>query len=881
MKQRLYRMVWLLLILLAVYWQWGAHWPTWQFDSGTEQVDFEQASVATVYPLQQGQRLEFPLNSARFPLRVLSNASLEHRAFQAATASINLANGDEPKRWHYQVHYQILDEQNQVLTEKAYHFWSYPQFYEGQTPDERVTKHFYADSQRIAADTRLMLIAPDQSIRAQARRLRIHITPLDQGIEDIAIRLYERIQLDDKQITYRWQRLSAQQKEALVEGNIYGPAFLTDQEKFNLLRYRIQPLGALGVLGQDYQQRKLYSRNLADELPEQYRLYSAGYNFGGHLLAVLPIARVPLTQVDQPQDQRQDLASQAGTAEVTLNWLFSRREQSDQGSDTGMVQFTWISANGQTQRSWTQEVQSGQLVAQRLAEGTLLLSSAEQWLVRQWQLIEVGQPSADAPDRAQRIEIQPKVNQLRVYRPVAEQVASLSAQPLKLRYRIPTYGHAAVPLRVDVRQHLNPEAAMVPHHAAPAPRMRWLDAQGQLIREWVLADSLALNPFEQMIADPNAQLSQAQPQYFMLPEQVAEIEILGGSQHLISLYTRPEALPRVINVPEDYQPFSEQAKMPYWFMVLPQHAQQLQMQGQSLLLELRPQPQAPLDPELLSGQYHWQSYTPEGDWLGRYIISPRETQLPLRIESAPVSLQKIEAGHQYTVHFQHAYRPQVSPELFYFRHSIRPETVKIWLNGQLWASQRIGQSQGKLTLPKINTDSRAKLRIESEPNIQWYLSHQLSQSNSYLRRLVAKVPSNGVIEIPFEKTAPQETLTLTFYQGQAHSNLDRIPLALEIVPQQPLKRTEVSHTQWSALKRHYRIALDTRQKSQVLEQNQQLYSTHPAYVTLAEDLPAGRYRLKLTLDAKQSEYFSILQRRSGLKDPNDLYFDALPGRYDD
>lgn len=869
MKQRLYLWLWFFLLTTVLYWQFGANLSLWNLGDSGKRVDFDQASVATVYPLQQAQILEFPLNGARFPLRLLSNATLNQDFFQSQMARINLANGDEPIRWHYQIQYQILDENNQTLEEKDYHFWSYPQQYDLQEGSRWITKNFYADSRQIAADTRLMLIAPEPSITAKARRLRVSVSQLDQGADDIAVRLYERITLDDKQIAYRWQRLNNKQKEAIVEGNIYGPEFLSEQEKFNLLRYRVQPLGALGVLNQDYQQRKLYTRDLKDELPEQYQLYSAGYNFGGHLLAVLPIE-----QTTQPNDH-------AANTLIALQWLFNRREQSAAPKTPGVVQFTWISPDGQEQKSWQQTVQEGELVQNTLPVGTVLLSSAEQWLVRQWQLVE-GEGDSAEPQTQIKIETEPKLNKLRVYLPASDQQTSKfnmsNNDAVSLRYRISNYGQQAVPLRVDLRQRLNPEQVDTKSSSQPL-RMRWIDQTGQLVREFVLNTGVELNRFEQVLTDPDIQLSQPYQQYFMLPARVAEVEITGSSHHYISLYTRPESLPKITNVPEDYHPFSEQAKMPYWFVIQPQQAQLLQMQQQSALLELRPQPKSELDLELLSGHYHWQSYTPEGDWLGRYLISPRESRLPLRIESAPVSLQALDVGKTYSVRFQHAYRPQIEPHLFFFRDRIQPEKVQVWLNNKLWLSQNIGQSQGKLNLPMVNVGKMAKLRIESDHKTTWYLSHQLSEQNSYLRRLVAKVPENRVIEIPFEKTEPRETLNLTFYQAEA--DLARTQLRLEVIPLQKFTRAGSDQQQWSALNRQYNIALDLSKKSQVLEKKQQLYSTYPAYVTLAEDLPNGHYRLKLILDSKQSQYFSVLQRRSGLKNPNDIYFEALPGQYDD
>ena len=129
------------------------------------------------------------------------------------------------------------------------------------------------------------------------------------------------------------------------------------------------------------------------------------------------------------------------------------------------------------------------------------------------------------------------------------------------------------------------------------------------------------------------------------------------------------------------------------------------------------------DPRLLRGEYQWQAYRPDGDWLARDLLLPREPGLPLKADSLGVVFHKLIANETHRLTFSVGDGlNQLRPTLFYQRDSEEPIMLRIILGGVMWYQLEIAQRRGELHLPMLAAGEH-QLEILADTGTELFLNY--------------------------------------------------------------------------------------------------------------------------------------------------------------
>ena len=754
--------------------------------------------------LQQGDNwLEFRLDGNGSSLHVVSNASVQFAQ----------ESGNETV-WWYAFHYQLLDGDGEVLREGEYYHRTHITRYREPRRGRMVTRSFLLDPQRVPTDGRRMVVPVLPADRPV--RLRLRVSHADPGLLDVMFRVYEQETLAEHKLDYGWQRLSEPGKQALARGSVYGPEHLRPTEQQNLLRARWRPLGPVGIKGNDYLARKIYTQQgnqeeVVDDAVLPYGLYVDSNTNG-----IIPLP--------------------PGGGRIVLQW-------------TPAAAFADASANEQILLRWY-----GRNLGQR-AETSVPLADPQHRLEAEFGegLLEVvcRHPvvvRAFLNGNESTPEITPEETRLRAYMP---------GETLPLVYQVDHVADRLTPLRIDVRKVLTADVTL-----QQPVRFEILDAAGKRLTAGDLHQDTTPSQYDRLSTiDPGTRLSEPSRNYFNLPVGAAELRIYTGSSSLVSAYSRPADLVREMRYPEDlvYAQLDEQdeQRQPAWFVLQPANEQELLsgMRTQYVLLQNRP----PVDdPRLLAGQYGWEDYQPDGQWSGRHLLLPRAGELPVRDESRGAVFGELPANQEVTAVLRDfAGHRELRPTLIFQREQEQPATVSVLLDGSTWHEARIIGSNGQLQLPETPA-GKHRIRIQGPDTVRWFMNYLDKDGPAYVRRLAIRTGPEG-LEFSYPKqTADAEVLTAQLYQLQGNRLRLHVEIEHEAGPQlQPL-------ADWTFVRRIYDLRISDDPRVMVLNNGSTTVDGGQRFfISLGTDLPPGNYRIRLWPEQKAQAYLALYRLLPG------------------
>ena len=681
----------------------------------------ENARRSSAYAVPGEQWLTFSLLPGGGRLRLLTNAQLPLDAVDLGRP--------EPVKWTYALQYRVLDGQDRVLSNETLQLESVIGIIE-QTDGERLRALYQAPGGSAVTEGRLVYLAePGDS----AARIQLRLAPLTAPVRGVIARLYQREQIPEHQLGYQWQRLSSADKARLGEASVHGPARLSDRERRALLRRRWQPLAPSGIEGRDYQRVTLYQlgteagASIKTPVPPAGRLAGPGHDL------VLPIpapggqVRLQLTPVDAAT------ATDAGAPSVELRWIGRPATQ---------------------QAQWQQPLDTDFIA--ELEPGLLLVQTPEPLAVRAWLT-----PSGASEAR----EITPEPTYLRAWELGPE---------LPLQYRVAHIGTTPTPWRLDLRRLQRPEPLPSPPQPPPSPpasttkqrpaqtspmaasekttepapaavletaqsaddgsmpfdlHYQWLDDSGRILNQGNLRGAPPVSRLDWLPREPEARVSDVETFYFQLPAQVATLVLNSAETMLASASTRPPGLPRQVILPEptlksqtdltiETTAAMEQAANPTvpqprpdWFLLRPPDWAERRRRGDSALLIRQPRP-AEIDPQLLSGEFRFESFQPDGRWRGRYLLLPANDST-LRTESLASRFIALTPNQPQQLRFASRTQP-LEPQLLYLNEAGANEAneagankagagaaLSLRLDRQPVLSRTLRSETGLLSLPAI------------------------------------------------------------------------------------------------------------------------------------------------------------------------------------
>ncbi|NOZ54756.1 MAG: hypothetical protein GXP08_16735 [Gammaproteobacteria bacterium] len=819
------RSLFIIILLLLIGFSYEKQWYSKPW-SGLQKSTtlLEYARPSPTYLLNKTKWLKFALDNRGDVLTVISNASITRS--NAIQSDIT---------WKYAIDYQILNAAGTLLKQKTYHHRTRLTQYYDKIKKTLLTRTFYLNDSLMPTDGSIMRINTEGLDNPAILQLKLasHSTALNE----VMVRIYQPDPIPVHKLASTWQRLSAKQKVFLGRGSVYGPELLREQEKRSLLRNRSVPIGPQGVRGQDYQDRVLYFlRDYPDELVEQkdQAVLPVGLFVDTWLRGVIAIPKqgVRLAVQFTPIESSMITAS----SHLDLQWT---------GHGPSAPKRQKLILNTQTS-----------VLLQHFDGGTLEIQSPIAGVVRAYAVTGNSQQELDIAPlylRSYQIDMQSPIT-----------------------YLVEHTQNMATPFRVDLRVFTSP-LEISPHSRAKSVSYEIMDKQKNIIKQGKLSIDTPISVYDRLSMDHrNWQLSDPSRHYFLLPKKAAKIRFTSKQPVLLTAYSRPPDLARILQVPQDYYTLHDNQKLrqPAWFRVRAVNNTILENNNQTVLLRIQRRPREKNE-HILAGNYLWENYQPSGSWRARYLLAPRNNTLPTRHSALGITFRTLPAQTVVPIEFQALpNREQVTPSLVYLqervindapqnhpsfmRNNSPPNAIDIILNGKHIYHRNMTNSRGIIKLPRLPA-GKHNIEIKSPQSTQWFINYATTSDTLFMKRLAYRLSAKGLHFI-YNKTSPEDALSAQLflpYGTQHHVNVN---VNIDLVR----KRGIGPFRNWSFLQRTYKVVPDNEQRIVVLNtHNEFVGNSQRLFITLGSDLPIGQYRIHVTPEQNINAYLLLYRLTPG------------------
>ncbi len=773
---------------------------------------------AIVYQLDPHEWLSFDISSSGDLLfRLISNAE--------TPAGVD----DETAPWQYSLEYQLLSSANTILLEQEYHFRTRRTLYKNTEAADRPADAseepalFYLGGPLQPTDSRAIQLLFHN--HPNAARLRVRLKQLDAPLQGVVLRLYQRESIPEYKRTHGWARLNDRKKKVLARGNVYEHEWLTKAEQQQLLATQWNPMAPIGVTGHEAYRRNLYvlrekegERVIDPVIPEG--------------LLVRPV-------------QNGIIAIPPGGGSLTLHITDLEQELGDKSPSESLLR--WISDNDDEEEMVVTLDQPISTFQHDFKDSGLLEIISTRTLVLNARIT-----TADGSDN----DITPENIFLAAYSVAADQWLEFSIQHLS---------SFATPLRIDAR---SLQASDTP--AKMSLSYRLLDDAGKLLADGQCQAEVSLSRYDSLLEQTDSPSTVSDPlRCYIRPSQaVARIQLSLNGAGLLTAYNRPADLIAETRVPEDYISYDpRRQRLPSWFRIRAKQHDQLQREARlkNLAIQKRPRQR---DAEIQAGRYLWEDFQPQGDWVARHLLNPRDSRLPVREHSLSSIYREVPSDRTVTLDFAASDGLQMThPSLIFTRQQASPEQIEIRVDGKLVMNPRIRGLRGEIPLPPMRSGTH-KISIQAGQQSHWFISSTRGEGATYIKRLANRIGQQK-LHFVYTKALVNEVLTGHFQVPAGSTQTRSLRLSLRARQRQ----LGNSSGEWTLTERRFLIAPDNSHSAIVLNSRRDRVDIgRRFFVPLQSDLPAGEYDVTIWLEDDGPEaYLSLYRLIPGLHQRQQLY----------
>jgi hypothetical protein len=770
-----------------------------------------QAQVSIAYVLDREEWLTFDLPFEPPFLRLITSADLP--SDERARLPTPLP---EDTDWPYAIRYQFLDRAGKILEDRVYHLRSRLSEFANPELGETITPAFYLGNTVIPADGRSLFF--NLSGFDKPARLRLRLARADAPLSGVVVRVYHPARTSSFKLRYLWQRYPEGRRQKLARGNVYSPELLTEEEKRNLLKHRLDPLAPVGIPGRDYQQREVYVLREIDGEPVRDRPMPAGLILDGDRRAMIPIpeeggqVRLEFTRVEPPMAGPAPPKG-AAARQITLRW---------QGKKLTQRSAHTLPWDGPSAR-WEGP----------LGGGLLEIEAHDLLVVRAFL-------TGSDPRKRARFGITSEITPELIY------TWSYFVEGEGVEFPLTTTTEPT-PVRVDVRQ-VWPIGSIERSIRPIKISYRMIGANDKVIRQGDLEatgspsvyDRLQQHRQERLISEPTSY-------YFAVPPEVSRIRLTATkAAAVVNLFTRPARLMKVTRVPEDYYHDNhDEVAQRSWFLLRAARHEQLELNNRVPLLALQSRP-AEDDPYMVEGIYEWQDHVPQGGWRGRSLLVPHEVGTPFRPEALAVTYREVPPNRPVPIRFEtEPGRDEIAPSLLLFQEKQTRLLVEVDLDGQPYHRATILDARSEIVLPpfRLSKDGNHVLRVKTAHPARVFVNqHNPGDAQSFVKRTAVCLEKSSLV-FDYEKvSSDEELLSLFVFQPLNSSTRTVLRVSLEGVP----ARGVGPHLTWTLRDRQYDVRSQKGESVVVL--GTQRETTDPGQVCffpVGKDVPPGRYRIRI------------------------------------
>ncbi len=793
-------------------------------------INREDARSVLATLLSHDQWVEFQILHDATPVRLLTNAALQ----STDAPDHDLTN---PRLgWRYTIAYELLDAERNVVDKSEYHFRTQIRQLLDQHTGQPIYPIFLGKSGLVSAQTRPMQLAithfPQRPVI-----LRVRLKSADAGIRQVVGRSLSRIQREDFDKRYTWNRLSEQRRDLICKYTVYEPDLLTAAERTNLLKWRWAQTPTVT----QSPQRHLFFIGSFDDQEVRDEQLPQGLFADRNWLATVPVpegqgqVRMEFTAIDPVV---------SAAAEVDVQWF------GVDSTDRLLLKHPLVKESTELTLS--------------VDGGLIQLNSPARIVTRvYWRPVGATHHQAD-----NEIEITPA--------PVL--IKAFVADDQALEYSISHLDHAPTPVRLSLRYPFGPHFKNLTITSTDDPAAgalgsvdatwEYLDGQDNTLASGVLSFDPVVSRYDHLdlISGPEW-LSEPREFFFSVPANVARLRIRSQScRLLVNAAVRPYGMGRVTQVPEEYHAFSRmQSPNRTWFAINPTDEHDLIQANRSIILRSCPRP-PDINQEVVAGNYRWQRFQPSGQWIGRQMLVPKDSDFDVRDEAIGSVYYELKPHKNYD--FKRFDSPLDPPAKLIVIGDDAPGTVRIQLNNRQVYAQAILSARSEIDLSDVAVPSAGQISVASDSPARFFFAgRDLQNGNRFLKRTAQRLGKRPLVFRYEKQTHDDELLTIQVYRGRGDQ--DRCKLRVRIDPDQVGVDSGTNPLDsWTVRDRTYDLRPHTDQGSLLIGVDTPADVGHRCFVRLGKDLAPGSYQIQV-------------QRADDGPDGFVLMYQTLPGQFAD
>ena len=773
---------------------------------GSRAVNREDARSVPATLLTRDEWVEFQILHDATTVRLLTNAALQ---------SVDAPDHDltNPRLgWRYTVEYELLDAQRNVVDASEYHFRTQIRKLLDQRTGKPIYPIFLGRSGLVSAQTRPMQLAID-GFPQRPVVLRVRLKSTDAGIQEVVGRSLSRIQREDFDQRYTWNRLSEQRRELICKYTVYQPDLLTTTERTNLLKWRWAQTPTIG----ESPRRHLFFVGSFDDQEVRDEQLPFGMFADQNWLATVPVPE----------------------GEGLIRLQFTALDPINHPADVVDIQWFGIDSTDRVTRKHTLRNETTELTM-RLAGGLLQLDSPVRVVTRVY-----WQPAISSPPQAgAEIEITPP--------PIL--VKAFVADDQAVQYSISHLDLQPTPVRLSLRYPYGPHFSNVAIASSDDLVARsvgtiqatweYLDDADNTLASGVLSFDPVVSRYDhlELVAGPEW-LSEPSQHFFLVPAKVTRLRVRSHNcRLLVSAAVRPLGMSRVTRVPEDYHAFDRlQSPNRTWFALNPPNEKDLVQANRSIILRAKTRPPE-RNEDILAGNYRWQSFQPRGQWIGRQMLVPKALDFNVRDQAVGSIFFELQAHTPYE--FQAFDSAADLPARLIVIADDGPGKVSVQVNGRNVYSQQILSAHSEIDLSDVALPGSGTISVDSSSPARFFLAgRELLNADRFLKRTAQRLGKKP-LRFQYEKRTHQdELLTIQLYRGRGDQ--DRCQLRVKIGADQLPATNSNPLAGWTVRDRTYDLRPHADQGSLLIGADMPVDVGHRCFVRLGQDLQPGIYQIQI------------------------------------
>ena len=872
----------------------------WLYVSDVKELDSElQTRISEsynrqVYVLNEKKWTTFPLPDGTESLKIVTNADIP--------ASLVTTPIDS---WRYSIEYQLIKADGSVFQTFEYNFQATLNKFKDPRYKKPVTASFYFDPSLLPTDGKVIVINFDGLPDISA--IRVRIKSKDTILQNILFRASIKETIPDYRQRFLWARMSQDKKEFKAKGNVYPPELLLEKEIHNLLTETDIPLGPTGITGADYVSRTLYvSKDIdLDVVPPP--ILPSGLFVDSIVHGVIPLPEGANTirlifsnaglGLDPPIGSKITINWSGRTAQeraqYDLVWL-GKEIQWAHSFDGGMLE---ISANTQLIVRAINLTKSVEITPLPLYIRSFISdnNNAVQFKINHINQLstpfrvdlrylfpqKTGAPNTPIVDYSllDKKDATLKTGQILVdsLRTQKYRIQLLSHAPTEAKKQEVATGNSILIYKNQRGDYIAGFLKATQYSEAPIKDVSLHEllknkhfnntSDGDpglktLISHYVtLLGGQVFSSYERIAADPfNQRVSNFAPYYFLLPDNVAAIKFTSEQPVLITAFNRPSNLERRASVPEDfYHDDPKRVQLPAWFNLKPIDYEKLLLNNRSILLTTQHRPTEDKE-DLLTGNYVWEQYHPQGQWLGRNLLTPIEDFSYLHENALPSTFQTVLARKKTGIILKGVGGVSVvQPTLAYTQLQNSSVPITLFVDGKQQFSGEVNNKTGEILLPPMKVGLH-HFYIATKSDATFYINYVAATPSGKLKRLVNYLDKKGLTFAYKKEAFGEEILTARLYAPYKNTARTVVQVSVEAVKNQSVGPLQY----WSFLDRIFDIRPNPENGIFVLGTDGQMVDAGELFsIPLGEDIPPGVYKVHMRLLEGAPGYISLARVTRG------------------